>query len=187
MRPVSSRGAGRCCIAFAFRQQGSWLQQPKWTSASHTGKGGTGGMSEASRINRRSREWQEPRLAGQLEQQPGSLLPLPAPGLAPRPPDGHLTVPESSFHSPRIRSLRLAEPGPCLAQLLVGREVGKRGREVTGRAGVLLGLTRWEPRAGWVNSGSQATTGLTTAQARGSSRTKFYVTPFSPDTASFHH
>lgn len=61
--PVPFGGVGRRCNAFAFRQQGSWLQEPKWTLASHTGKHGNGGMSEASRINEngRSRGWRRSR------------------------------------------------------------------------------------------------------------------------------
>lgn len=68
--------------------------QPALTLASSTGKGGTGEMLEASRINRRDREWQESRLAGQLGLQPASpggvaQLLLLCPGLARWLPEAH--------------------------------------------------------------------------------------------------
>ena len=69
--------------------------------------------------------------------------------------------------------------GPAI-RMAGGR--GDRGRgDRKGR-----GPSRTHP-AGWVNSDSQATPELTTAQARGSSRFRFYATPSSPGTDSSLH
>lgn len=81
----------------------------------------------------------------------------------------------------------MAEPGPCLVWLSGWQEEGETGEVVTGKAGVPLGPTSWTFWAGWVNSSSQATPELPTAQDRRSSRFRFYATPFSPGTALSLH
>lgn len=109
---------------------------------------------------------------------------------AQRPPDAHATVPETLLYFPRSQSRAGPPTGGasiCPNSLATGggRERGS-GAERKGRGPSrtpTLGPLGGEGCV-CVDSSSQATTGLTTAQARGSHRTKFYVRPFSPGTAT---